>query len=135
MIKEFAFGTHNRHHFQDANKMGDWEGVDSDTFVSLYDYDEHVAEYCDSKNSLSGYDGLIYMPDEFILDIDGSSPLKAQEYTKALLVILKDLDVPYQIYFSGTGFHVGIPSTAFRWKPSKNLHLNVKDALTNAGIF
>ena len=135
MIKEFAFGTHNRHHFQDANKMGDWEGVDSDTFVSLYDYDEHVSEYCDSKNSLSGYDGLIYMPDEFILDVDGSSPLKAQEYTKALLVILKDLDIPYQVYFSGTGFHVGIPSTAFRWKPSKNLHLNVKDALSNAGIF
>ena len=35
MIKEFAFGTHNRHHFQDANKAGEWEGLDSDTFVSF----------------------------------------------------------------------------------------------------
>ena len=42
MIKEFAFGTHNRHHFQDVNKAGEWEGVDSDTFVSLYDYDDYV---------------------------------------------------------------------------------------------
>ena len=135
MLKEFAFGTHNRHHFQDVNKMGDWEGVDSDNFASLYDYDEHVIEFCDKKHSLSGYDGLIYIPDEFILDVDGSSPKKAQEYTQGLLIILKDLDIPYQIYFSGTGFHVGIPGSAFRWKPSKNLHLSVKDALTNAGIF
>ena len=135
MIKEFAFGTHNRHHFQDVNKAGEWEGVDSDTFVSLYDYDDYVKEFCDTKKSLSGFDGLIYMPDEFILDVDGSSPAKAQEYTQGLLILLKDLNIPYQIYFSGTGFHVGIPSSAFRWKPDKNLHLKVKEALTEAGIF
>ena len=135
MIKEFAFGTHNRHHFQDSNKAGEWEGLDSDTFVSLYDYDEYVRDFCDTKKSLSGFDGLIYMPDEFLLDVDGSSPAKAQEYTQGLLILLKDLDVPYQIYFSGTGFHVGIPGSAFRWKPDKNLHLNVKKALTDAGIF
>ena len=92
-------------------------------------------ECFDTNKSLSVFDGLIYMPDEFILDVDGSSPAKAQEYTQGLLIILKDLNIPYQIYFSGTGFHVGIPSTAFRWKPDKNLHLKVKEALTKAGIF
>ena len=28
-----------------------------------------------------------------------------------------------------------MPGTAFRWKPDINLHLKVKDALTNGGIF
>ena len=71
MIKEFAFGLSNRHHFQSVSKMADWEGLDKDTFISLYDYDEYIQEYCKKKGSLSGFDGLIYMPDEFILDIDG----------------------------------------------------------------
>ena len=42
MIKEFAFGTSNRHHFQDANSIGNWQGIDNDTFCSLYDYDDYV---------------------------------------------------------------------------------------------
>ena len=71
MIKEFAFGVTNRHHFQDANKMGEWQGLDSDTFTSLYDYDEYVIDFYAKNNTLSGFDGLIYMPDEFILDVDG----------------------------------------------------------------
>ena len=53
MIKEFAFGVTNRHHFQDANKIGEWQGLDSDTFTSLYDYDEYVVEYYAKHNSLS----------------------------------------------------------------------------------
>ena len=39
------------------------------------------------------------------------------------------------MFFSGTGFHFNIPSDAFRWKPAPDLHLRVKHALTNAGIF
>ena len=135
MIKEFAFGVSNRHHFQDSTKAVDWMGLDRDTYTSLYDYDEYVIEYYAKHQSLSGFDGLIYMPDEFILDVDGSTVSKAQDCTRALLILLDDLMIPYNVYFSGTGFHVGIPGTAFRWKPDKNLHLNVKDALTNAGIF
>jgi hypothetical protein len=135
MIKEFAFGTSNRHHFQDASSMSNWQGIDNDTFCSLYDYDDYVKEYYAKHNSLSGFDGLIYMPDEFILDIDGSNTLKARDKLIDLLKLLKQLDVPSKIYFSGTGFHVGIPSTAFRWKPSKDLHLKVKDELNKKGLF
>ena len=135
MIKEFAFGTHNRHHFQDANKAGEWEGLDSDTFVSLYDYDEYVRDFCDTKKSLSGFDGLIYMPDEFILDVDGVNPKTARDKAIGLTIELDDLCIPYQAYFSGTGFHIGIPGDAFRWKPCPDLHLKVKDELKARGIY
>ena len=135
MIKEFAFGTANRHHFQDVDKMQDWKKLDKDTFVSLYDYDDYVVEYYTQNKSLSGFDGMIYIPDEFVLDVDASSTEKGLEKLFALDGLLESLDIPSYKYFSGTGFHVHIPGKAFRWKPSKMLHLNVKDALTNAGIF
>ena len=45
MIKEFAFGTSNRHHFQEASSIGNWQGIDNDTFCSLYDYDDYVKEF------------------------------------------------------------------------------------------
>ena len=135
MIKEFAFGTANRHHFQDAEKMQDWKKLDKDTFISLYDYDDYVVEYYTKTKSLSGFDGMIYMPDEFILDVDGSSIEKGLEKLHGLNDLLETLDIPSYKYFSGTGFHIHIPGTAFRWKPSTGLHLNVKDRLTSAGVF
>ena len=106
-----------------------------DTFMSLYDYDEHVIDYVKSKQSLSGYDGIMYIPDEFILDVDGSNPENALEKLQGLLLLLEDLDVTNQIYFSGTGFHVHIPQEAFRWKPCDDLHLKVKEELKSKGIF
>ena len=42
MIKEFAFSVKNRHYFGDANEMTNWTGLSSDTFMSLYDYDDHI---------------------------------------------------------------------------------------------
>jgi len=135
MIKEFAFGTNNRHHFADVNKMESYMNMAQDTFMSLYDYDEHVIEYVKSKRSLSGYDGIMYMPDEFILDVDGSNPEDALNKLQGLLLLLEDLDVTKQTYFSGTGFHVHIPQEAFRWKPCDDLHLKVKEELKSKGIF
>ena len=71
MIKEFAFSISNRHHFQDANAISDWQNIDEDTYCSLYNYDDYVKEFYGKNKSLSGYDGLIYMPNEFLLDVDG----------------------------------------------------------------
>ena len=135
MIKELAFGVNNRHHFVEEEKVSDWMNMSKDTFISLWDYDEYVIEYTKKKQSLSGFDGLLYMPNELILDVDGSNPDNARQKTIGLTILLKDLEVPYNLYFSGTGFHVGIPSTAFRWKPDKNLHMKVKAALKTAGIY
>jgi len=135
MIKEFAYGVKKRHCFEDASNVDKLHGRAADTFVSLYDYDKDVIDYCKKKGSLSGFPGRIYMPDEFLLDIDGKSVERARDKTKGLLILLEDLDVPYKVYFSGTGFHVGIHSSSFRWKPDPNLHLKVKDALKNNGVF
>ena len=135
MIKEFAFGTHNRHHFSDVNKMESYMNMSQDVFMSLYDYDDHVIDYVKKKRSLSGYDGIMYMPDEFILDVDGSNPENALDKLQGLLLLLEDLDITRQTYFSGTGFHVHIPQEAFRWKPCEDLHIKVKEELKSKGIF
>ena len=139
MIKEFAFGLSQRHYFQDAGSVCDWMNIDKDTYMSLYDFDDSITDYFSKNNSLSGFDGLVYIPDEFILDVDGRDNDNLKEASQkaiGLSILLDDLGIPFRIYFSGNkGFHFGIPGTAFRWKPDKNLHLKVKDALTNAGIF
>lgn len=139
MIKEFAFGLSRRHYFQDSANVCDWMNIDKDTYMSLYEFDEGITDFFAKKHTLSGFDGLVYIPDEFVLDVDGkdiNDLENARQKTIGLLLLLDDLNIPYKLYFSGNkGFHVGIPSTAFRWKPDPLLHLKVKDALTNAGIF
>ena len=135
MIKEYAFGLANRHHFGDTSDIERYAGMAEDTFMSLWDYDNNVVDYVKEKNKIAGYDGMLYIPDEFILDIDGSNPGRAKEKTIGLTILLDDLMIPYRIYFSGTGFHLGIPGEAFRWKPSPDLHLKVKDELKLNGIY
>ena len=135
MIKEYAFGLANRHHFGDVSDVEKYAGMAQDTFMSLWDYDAHVVDYVKEKGGLSAYDGMLYMPDEFILDIDGANPKQAKDKTIALTIELDDLCIPYRIYFSGTGFHLGIPGEAFRWKPCPDLHLKVKDELKARGIY
>jgi hypothetical protein len=129
MIKEFAFGLSRRHYFQDAAQISEWIGLDSNTFMSLYDYDDEVKDYFAKKKTLSGYTGKIYMPDEFILDVDGSNVDDAYLKTGKLINLLESLKVLYHIYFSGTGFHLHISGKAFRWKPDINLHARVKKVL------
>ena len=63
MIKEFALGLNKRHYFQPADNIDQWQGLDQDIFMSLYDYDDYIKDFFAKHNSLSGYDGLLYMPD------------------------------------------------------------------------
>lgn len=135
MIKEYAFGLSNRHHFGDVNDIEKYAGMAQDTFMSLWDYDGHVIDYVKEKGTLASYNGMLYMPEEFILDVDGTNPDNAKQKTIGLTILLDDLCIPYQIYFSGTGFHLGIPGSAFRWKPSPDLHLKVKEELKTKGIY
>jgi hypothetical protein len=135
MIKEYAFGLSNRHHFGDVSDVEKYAGMEQDTFMSLWDYDKHVIDFVKEKETLSGYDGILYMPDEFILDVDGSNPENAQDKAIGLSIMLDDMCIPYRVYFSGTGFHLGIPGDAFRWKPCPDLHLKVKDELKAKGIY
>ena len=135
MIREFAFSYADRHHFYDSSKESSFENTPRDTFISLYGYDNYVTEFFKETKSLSGFDGHIYMPKEFILDVDGNTVEIAKAKTINLIKLLKELKVPYNIFFSGRGFHVGIPDTAFKWEPCQNLHLKVKDELTKKDIY
>ena len=135
MIKEYAFGINKRHHFHEPNKYIDFAGLKTDTFYSLFNYDKSVIEYFSKNKTLSGFDGLIYMPDEFILDVDGPQFDIALEKAQRLSVLLDQYECHHQVYFSGRGFHFTIPEKAFRWKASKNLHILLKKVLTNMNIF
>ena len=53
MIKEFAFGLANRHHFGDVHDIEKWAGMAQDTFMSLWDYDNHVIDYVNKKGTLA----------------------------------------------------------------------------------
>ena len=52
MLKEFAFSLSNRHYFQDSAEIDKWMGLDNDTFMSLYDYDDSVVEYFGKNNKI-----------------------------------------------------------------------------------
>jgi hypothetical protein len=106
--------------------------------MSLWDYDDEVVEHVKTKKTLSGYRGKLYMPDEFIFDVDGANIKQAKELTFALLNLLEDaqISIPVQVYFSGEkGFHVHISGSAFRWEPCSDLHLKVKHVLKSKGIY
>ena len=80
MIKEFAMGLSRRHYFEDANNISQWYNLDNDCYMSLYDYDDEVKEYFAKNRTLSGFDGTIYIPEEFILKtISWPSPRHAKE--------------------------------------------------------
>ena len=133
IYKEFALSLSNRHHFFPVSKISSFYGINSDTFMSLWDYDEDVIEYVKSNKTLSGYRGNLYMPDEFILDVDGANIDQAKQLTHGLIDLL---DIPMQVYFSGEkGFHIHISGTAFKWKPCKDLNLRVKHTLKKYGIY
>ena len=135
MIREFAFGLGRRHYFEDASNIVNWMELHNDTYMSLYEYDDDVKDYFAKNQKLAGYDGNIYIPEEFILDVDGGNPDDAQKKAIGLKILLGDLDVPFKAFFSGTGFHFHIPSSSFTYRPHQNLHMKVKEVLTQHGIF
>jgi hypothetical protein len=138
ILKEYAFSLTNRHHFFPPSQISSFYNISSDTFMSLWDYDDEVVEYVKTKKTLSGFRGKLYMPDEFIFDIDGANIDQAKELTFALLNLLEDIsiDIPVQVYFSGQkGFHIHISGSAFKWEPCNDLHLKAKHVLKNAGIY
>ncbi len=134
MIREYAPSLSNRGHFLNEVEVSKMKGG-KDKFMSLFCYDESVKEYVAENGKIAGYDGIIYLAREHILDIDGFSVDSAKEKTCKLLDIIKSLKIPYKVYFSGRGFHVSIPNEAFKWEPSEDLHNYVKDALNAKGIF
>ena len=134
MIREYAPSLNNRGHFLDEIEVSKMRGG-KDKFMSLFCYDESVNKYVKKNGKIAGYDETIYLATEHILDIDGYSVGDAKEKAYKLIKIIEDLRIPYKVFFSGRGFHISIPKTAFKWEPHKDLHNYVKDSLDAKGIF
>ena len=134
MIKEFAQSLGNRGHFLEEEKVSKVRGG-RDKFMSLFCYDDNVKEYFKEKGKIAGYDGMLYLAKEHILDVDGETFIEARDATIDLIEIFKELNVPYKVYFSGRGFHISIDPAAFMWEPHKQLHKYVKNALNAKGVF
>ena len=66
IIKEFALGVSNRHNFQSVDKISEWMGTDSDTYMSLYNYDEYVVEFY-AKNKSFGH--IVFFIFEYDVEI------------------------------------------------------------------
>ena len=134
MIREYAPSLSNRGHFLEENEVSKMK-AGKDKFMSLFCYDEDVKKYVEKKGKIAGYNGIIYLAQEHILDVDGESPKIAKTKAIKLINILKNLNVPCKVYFSGRGYHISIPNTAFKWEPHKDLFKYVKNALDAKGIF
>ncbi len=134
MIREFAGSLGNRGHFLEEEEIFKMRGG-RDKFMSLFCYDDGVKEYVKEKGKIAGYNGMLYLAKEHILDVDGETFIEARDSASDLIELLKDLSIPYKIYFSGRGFHISIDPAAFMWEPHKQLHKYIKDALDAKGIF
>ena len=134
MIREYAENLVNRGNFLDELDVCKMKGG-RDKFMSLYCYDDDAREYVKENRRIAGYSGKIYLAQEHILDIDGETFIESRDATADLMELLKDLNVPFKPFFSGTGFHLSIPSESFKWEPHQDLHLYVKEALDSKGIF
>ena len=124
MIREFAFGLSNRHHFFPSDDSVKWENVAKDTFLSLYGYDDSVIKFFEEKKTLSGFDGDIYLPKEFILDVDGVEIEEAQNKTIRLVNILEGLKVPTK-YLVSPFFLMKVTENCL--SPTNHLIVFVKD--------
>ena len=134
MIREYAPSLSNRGHFLSENEISKQRGG-KDKFMSLFCYDESVKEYVKEKRKIAGYKGIIYLSGEHIIDVDGNSIAEAISKADKVLKIFRNLNVPSKVYFSGRGFHISIPRESFKWKPHKDLHKYVKEALTAKNVF
>lgn len=134
MIKEYAPSLSNRGHFLDEIEVYKQKGG-RDKFMSLFCYDNSVKEYVKEKGKIAGYNGIIYLAQEHILDVDGETFEEAKDGMEDLVELLKDINVPHKLFFSGRGFHISIPEQSFSWEPHKDLHMYVKEALDSKGIF
>lgn len=124
----------NRGNFLDELEVCKMKGG-RDKFMSLYCYDDEARDYVKKNRKIAGYTGKIYLAKEHILDIDGETFIESRDATIDLMALLEDINVPFKPFFSGTGFHLSIPSESFKWEPHKDLHLYVKEALHNKGVF
>tara|TARA_R100001594_G_scaffold51908_1_gene85382 strand:+ start:755 stop:2515 length:1761 start_codon:yes stop_codon:yes gene_type:complete len=101
-------------------------------YRSVYLYDKEAVEYAKS-GGLKNYFGKRGI-DNIILDIDKSNNTDEFTRDKAISIVFElesyglD-DNAIQCFFSGSGYHIAIPNTAFGFVPSDNIWYQVKNTL------
>ena len=107
---------------------------DRQLFRSIYLYGSDAKDYVSQTGSLKGFSGLRGI-DNVILDIDkggNSNELtheRAQEAVLHLDAAGLNKDTGLLPFFSGTGYHIVVPNTAFGFKESNELHMYVKETI------
>ena len=101
-------------------------------FRSVYLYDEEAVEYAKS-GGLKNYFGKRSI-DNIILDIDKANNTDEFTREKAINIVIElqsyGLDeYAIQCFFSGSGYHISIPNTAFEFTPSDNIWYQVKSTM------
>ena len=112
------------------------KGRNEAVYKSLYLYDEEGKEYHKIKKTFKDFLGKRYIKN-VLIDIDKSQ--NTDDYTlnktKSVLFELEELGVQqrsYQIYFSGTGYHVEISGEVFNYPQGDNdLPFIVKETMNN----
>ena len=113
-------------------KHGDTQAV----YKSLYLYDEEGLEYHKINKSFKDFLGKRYIKDVLIdLDKQQNTDQHTLNKTKSVLFELENLGVQsrsYQVYFSGTGYHIIISGEVFNFpEGSKDLPFIVKETMNN----
>ena len=103
-------------------------------YRSVYLYDNTAFEHAQKALSLKKYEGIRAI-DKVIIDIDkaDNSDNHTLNFARATIFELQELGLStrsMQAYFSGTGYHIAIPNSAFGFEPSANLPLIVKATMT-----
>ena len=112
------------------------EGEENAVYRSTYLYYEDALEYRKLKGSLKDFLGLRGI-DWIPIDIDKKD--NTDEYTldvtRGFIYELEDLGAKesnYNIYYSGTGYHIMLHAGVFGLKPDRNLPYIVKETMKSA---
>tara|TARA_R110000824_G_scaffold95302_1_gene229242 strand:+ start:1411 stop:3171 length:1761 start_codon:yes stop_codon:yes gene_type:complete len=103
-------------------------------YRSVYLYSKEAVDYAKS-GGLKNYFGKRGI-DNIVLDIDKSNNTDEFTRDKAISIVREletyDLDEhSIQCFFSGSGYHIVIPNTAFGFVPSDNIWYQVKNTMVN----
>ena len=138
MIYEIAHtNARNRGHFIVPSKLDTIiKGKMSNGLVykSVYAYDKSILEHFKTRKSVAKFNGTRYIED-IVFDIDKKE--NTDQYTKdkciELVIFLEDKlgleEHEYQIYFSGTGYHIHTSNKLWGFDPSPDLPYQVKETI------
>lgn len=142
MYLEYAlYNPSNRNKIIQKDKLYELaakEGAKAPIFRSVYEYTDDVIEYVRTTKSIKSYTGIRAIT-EVPIDIDRGMNTDAYTLKKlhGILDKLVQLGIhtdSYQIYFSGTGYHVMLSSNLFGFKPSVDLPYIVQKTMESVGL-